>query len=143
AGGGGPGPARPLGARRGGSPRRFAARRPTYESLARVILPSDAREAARAAAPWLAAMEGSPAVRMVWAESESGAYPAAVGEGAVHLLDDAREALPDALPARTFCIADSAALSEHARLLPRREATIEVEGAESSKTISEAERVLR
>jgi shikimate kinase/3-dehydroquinate synthase len=134
---------RPLAADRDEFSRLFAARRPTYESLARVILPSEAREAARAAAPWLAAMQGSPAVRMVWAESESGAYPAAVGEGAIHLLDDAREALPEALPARTFCIADSAALERHAPLLPRREATIEVEGTESSKTISEAERVLR
>ena len=66
-----------------------------------------------------------------------------VGEGAVGLLDDASEALPGDLPARTFCVADSAALEQHARLLPRREVTIEVEGAESSKTISEAERVLR
>jgi shikimate kinase/3-dehydroquinate synthase len=34
-------------------------------------------------------------------------------------------------------------LERHSRLLPRCEATIEVEGGESSKTISEAERVLR
>ena len=33
-------------------------------------------------------------------------YAAAVGEGAIGLLDDAREALPEALPARTFCVAD-------------------------------------
>jgi shikimate kinase / 3-dehydroquinate synthase len=51
--------------------------------------------------------------------------------------------VPGALPARTFCVADSNALAEHSRLLPRSEATIEVEGAESSKTIAEAERVLR
>src|SRR5262249_6975201 len=37
---------------------------------------------------------------------------------------------------------DSAALAQHAGLLPAREATIAVEGAESSKTIAEAERVL-
>jgi len=121
----------------------FVGRRPTYEKLARAILPSAANDAAEAAAPWLAAMQGEPAVRMAWAQSEGGSYPAMVGEGAVGLLDDAREALPDALPARTFCVADSAALERHARLLPRCEATIEVEGTESSKTISEAERVLR
>jgi shikimate kinase/3-dehydroquinate synthase len=80
---------------------------------------------------------------MAWAESESGAYPAAVGEGAVGLLGAAMEALPEALPSRIFAVADRAVLERHARLLPRREATIEVEGAESSKTISEAERVLR
>ncbi len=137
------GTGRPLAKDREEFTRLFAGRRPTYEKLARAILPSEARDAAEAAAPWLAAMQGDPAVRMAWAESEGGSYPAMVGEGAVGLLDDAREALPDALPARTFCVADPAALERHARLLPRSEATIEVEGDESSKTISEAERVLR
>ena len=79
---------------------------------------------------------------MAWAESESGAYPAAVGEGALGLLDDAREALPEDLPARTFSVADDEALRHHRRLLPRSEATIGVQGAESSKTIAEAERIL-
>ena len=137
------GSGRPLAKDREEFSRLFATRRPTYEKLARAILPSEARIAAEEAAPWLAAMQSEPAVRMAWAQSEGGSYPALVGEGAVGLLDDAREALPAHLPARTFCVADSAALERHARLLPRREATIEVEGAESSKTISEAERVLR
>jgi shikimate kinase / 3-dehydroquinate synthase len=134
---------RPLAADRETFSELFERRRPKYESLARVILPSNAREAAAAAAPWLAAMQSTPAVRMVWAESESGSYPAAVGEGAIRLLDSAREALPEELPARSFTIADSAALERHARLVPRSEATIEVEGTEESKTIAEAERVLR
>jgi 3-dehydroquinate synthetase/shikimate kinase len=136
------GSGRPLAADRGVFTELFERRRPLYESLARGILPSMAREAARAATPWLAAMQGTPRVRMVWAESESGAYPAAVGEGAIRLLDGARDVLPDELPARTFCIADAVALGNHSRLLPGREATIEVEGAESSKTIWEAERLL-
>ena len=55
-------------------------------------------------------MQGTLGVRMIWAESESGSYPAIVGEGAIGLLDDAREALPGALPARTFCVADDEAL---------------------------------
>jgi shikimate kinase / 3-dehydroquinate synthase len=134
---------RPLAADREEFSRRFERRRPLYESLARVILPSRARDAARAAAPWLAAMQSTPAVRMAWAESASGSYPAAVGEGAVGLIGGAGEAMPGALPARTFCVADRTVLERHSRLLPRCEATIEVEGGESSKTISEAERVLR
>jgi shikimate kinase/3-dehydroquinate synthase len=134
---------RPLAANRADFSERFAARRPLYESLARVILPSDAREAAHEAAPWIAAMQGAPGIRMIWAQAEGGDYPAAVGEGAIGLLAAAMEADPDDLPARIFCVADPAALSHHARLLPRREATIEVEGAESSKTFAEAERVLR
>jgi shikimate kinase/3-dehydroquinate synthase len=137
------GSGRPLAKDREEFSRLFTSRRPTYEKQARAILPSEARIAARQAAPWLAAMQSEPRVRMVWAESEGGSYPAMVGEGAVGLLDDAREALPADLPARNFLVADSVALEQHARLLPRREATIEVEGAESSKTISEAERVLR
>jgi shikimate kinase/3-dehydroquinate synthase len=137
------GSGRPLAKDREEFSRLFTSRRPTYEKLARAILPSEARIAAEQAAPWLAAMQSEPRVRMVWAESGGGSYPAMVGEGAVGLLDDARETLPADLPARTFLVADSAALEHHARLLPRREETIEVEGAESSKTISEAERVLR
>jgi shikimate kinase/3-dehydroquinate synthase len=150
------GSGRPLAADREEFSERFARRRPLYESLARAILPPNARAAAEAAAPWLAAMQGYASrrrtrggaagdfgLRMAWAESAGGAYPAAVGEGAIGLLGAATEALPDALPARTFCVADRAVLELHARLLPRREATIEVEGAESSKTISEAERILR
>ena len=137
------GSGRPLAADRDEFGRRFELRRPIFESLARAILPSEARNAGGAAAPWLAAMQGAPAVRMAWAESASGSYPAAVGEGAVGLLDDAREALAGELPARTFCVADSVVLGRHARLLPRSEATLEVEGKESSKTITEAERILR
>jgi 3-dehydroquinate synthase len=137
------GSGRPLAADRAEFSRLFAARRPTYEHLARAILPSDARDAGGPAAPWLAAMQGTLGIRMAWARSESGSYPAAVGEGAIGLLDDAREAIPGAIPARTFTVADSAVLELHARLVPEAEATIEVEGAEASKTITEAERILR
>ena len=133
---------RPLAADRTEFSERYARRQPIYESLARAILPSNARDAAGPAAPWLAAMQGTPAVRMAWAESESGSYPAAVGEGAIGLLDDAREALPDALAARTFCVADEEALRHHRGLLPHTEVTIGVRGTESSKTIAEAERIL-
>ena len=133
---------RPLAVNRQEFGERFERRRPVYESLARAILPSGAREAAGAAAPWLAALAGTTHIRMAWAESESGSYPAAVGEGAIGLLDDAREIAPGDLPARSFCVADDEALRHHRALLPRCEATIGVQGAESSKTIAEAERIL-
>ena len=55
---------------------------------------------------------------------------------------DAREVTPDDLPARIFCVADDEVLRRHRALLPRCEATIGVQGAESSKTIAEAERIL-
>jgi shikimate kinase/3-dehydroquinate synthase len=133
---------RPLAVDREEFSHRFAARRELYESVARAILPSDAREAAGPAAPWLAGMLEAPAVRMAWAGSASGSYPALVGEGAISLLERARSVAPGSLPERVFGVADAAALREHGGLLPTLETTIEVEGSESSKTISEAERVL-
>lgn len=133
---------RPLAADRDAFAQRFAERRPLYESVARAILPARAKEAGAAAAPWLAAMLETPEVRMAWAESANGAYPAAVGPGAVGLLEGARSAAADAVPSRVFAIADGAALPHHQSLLPASAATIEVEGGESSKTIAEAERVL-
>jgi shikimate kinase / 3-dehydroquinate synthase len=136
------GSGRPLAVDRGEFERRFELRRPIYESHARAILPGEARDAGHDAAPWLAGMQSERGLRMAWAQSASGSYPAVVGSGATGLLDDAREALPGELPARTFSIVDSVVLAKYARLLPRSETTIEVEGKESSKTISEAERVL-
>jgi len=132
---------RPLAADREGFLTRYAQREPLYESLARAILPSRAREAAVTAAPWLAALRELPAVRVAWAESASGSYPAAVGAGALELLDRARGYDPG-LRARIFCVADADALAAQRALLPECEAVIEVPGGEASKTIAEAERVL-
>src|SRR3954453_20280304 len=61
---------RPLATDREEFAERFAARRPLYESLVRVILPSNARDAAGAGTPWIAAMQGTPTIRMIWAETE-------------------------------------------------------------------------
>ncbi len=133
---------RPLAADRGAFAARLEAREPLYEAAARAILPSGAREAAAQAAPWLAAMRTHPALRMIWAQSASGSYPAVVGEGAIALLEDARAADPGGFPVRTFSVVDRAAASHHRALLPASEAEIVVDGAESSKTIGEAERVL-
>ena len=64
------GSGRPLAKDREEFSRLFVGRRPTYEKLARAILPSEANDAAEAAAPWLAAMQGEPAVRMAWVALE-------------------------------------------------------------------------
>ena len=123
---------------------RFAEPAPLYESLARAILPSAARDAAGAPPrPGWRPCRARPGVRMAWAESASGSYPAAVGAGAIGAARRRR-----ARRFRTSCRRGSSAspttrrCRRHAALLPRTEATIEVEGAESSKTIAEAERVL-
>ena len=86
-----------------------------YESVARAILPGGGAEIGAAAAPWLAAMRDVPATRLVWAASESGSYPAVVGEGAIALLAAAE---PEK---RRFCIADREVLNRHEALLPPRE----------------------
>ena len=132
---------RPLAADREAFMSRFDAREPLYEELARAILPSNAREAAAEAAPWLAALRGLSEVRIAWAESAGGSYPAAVGAGALQLLERTRAHDPG-LPERAFCIADAAALAAQRGLLPPVEAAIEVFGGERSKTIAEAERIL-
>ncbi len=97
---------RPLAADRDQFARRFAARAPLYEGLARAILPANARDAAAEAAPWIAALRALPGMRMIWASSASGSYPALIGEGAAGALDAARAALPGELPERSFLIAD-------------------------------------
>jgi shikimate kinase / 3-dehydroquinate synthase len=128
---------RPLAADRDEFSRRFKERRDLYESVARAILPSDARDAAGPAAPWLAAMLEAPSVRMAWAASASGSYPALVGGGAIGLIEAVD---PER---RLFCIADREVLTRHEGLLPPREATIQIEAGEERKTLTEAELLLR
>jgi shikimate kinase/3-dehydroquinate synthase len=136
------GSGRPLAVDRQAFSRRFAERRPLYESVARATLPARAAEAGKRAAPWLVALAEVPSVRLAWATSATGSYPAAVGEGAISLFSRVRSLAPGTIPERVFRIADTAALARHERLLPAGEATIEVEGSEKSKTLAEAERVL-
>jgi shikimate kinase/3-dehydroquinate synthase len=133
---------RPLAADRGAFSTRFAERQPLYESAARAILPGRAREAAEGAAPWLVAMRSAAGVRMIWADSTGGSYPALVGPGALGLLEGARAAVPGTVPKRVFVIADAEAVRLHEGNLPARELTIPVDGGESTKTMAEVERVL-
>jgi shikimate kinase/3-dehydroquinate synthase len=128
---------RPLAAAREEFSRRYRERLPLYEHAARAILPHGGGEAGAAAARWLDAMRGVPAVRMAWAESGGGSYPAVVGEGAIGLLVAAE------LEGRRFAIADREALTRHKDLLPELEAEILIEGGEERKTLTEAEVLLR
>jgi shikimate kinase/3-dehydroquinate synthase len=120
---------------------RFDRREPIYAELATAVLPPEDHHVAGRAAPWLAALRDHPGVRLAWAASASGGYPAAVGEGALELLGSAAGATLGVR--RWFAIADREALGHHAGLLPKTEAVIEVEAAEERKTLAEAERVMR
>jgi shikimate kinase / 3-dehydroquinate synthase len=133
---------RPLAADRDEFASRFAARRPLYEELARVVLPNRAEAAASEAAPWIAALRELPGVRLIWATTAGGSYPALVGEAALESLATVRRIAPGAVPARSFLIADPAVPSGARTALGDAAATIEAHGGEASKTMAEAERVL-
>ena len=128
---------RPLARDREEFARLFAERRPLYAQAARAILPEGGLVAGARSASWLAAMRSAPGVRMLWARSASGAYPAAIGEGAAGML---AAAVPER---RRFAIADTAVLDAHPDLLPSCEAVLELEAGEERKTLGEAERLLR
>jgi shikimate kinase/3-dehydroquinate synthase len=120
---------------------RFERREPIYVELAIAVLPPADHLLAARAAPWLGALREHPGIRLAWAASTSGEYPAAVGDGALKLLGSAPGATVDV--ARWFAITDREAMRHHADFLPPTESVIEVEAAEERKTLPEAERVLR
>jgi len=112
-------------------------RLPLYESLANAIVPAGDRGLLSRAMPSLIALAELPAgTRMLWAASASGEYPVFVGPG---LLGRG----PWPLPGRRFCVSDSAVAGIYGSELEPLAARIELEPGEGSKTMAEAERVLR
>jgi shikimate kinase/3-dehydroquinate synthase len=130
---------RPLARNRDGFTRRFQARLPLYDEVARVHLPM-AGEVPQVA-PWLGALRTRPWLSMIWARAASAEYPAVIGPGASGVLDDGGVPLPGV---RTFAVADRAALAAQPELLPDtvHRPVIEVEGGEQAKTLAAAEQVL-
>jgi hypothetical protein len=117
-------PARPpLAADRAEFPERHA---PTlgfdHESPARAILPERRTRLGPGCPRW--AMQGTPAVRMAWAESESGSYPCCGRRGRAIGCWTMREEFPD-LPART---ASRTTRPCHHRACPAHRGTIGVRG---------------
>ena len=86
-------------------------------------------------------MRSRPGLRLAWARSRSAEYPAAVGEGALELLDS--DAAASLGVERWFAVADREALAHHRALLPATQEVIDVEAGEERKTLAEAEEVLR
>jgi 3-dehydroquinate synthetase/shikimate kinase len=128
---------RPLAGDREEFSRRYSERLPLYEQAATAVLPEGGAAAGAEAAPWLAALRGKSGMRLAWARSASGSYPAVVGPGAISLV---AEVDPDR---RRFAIADREVFTRHADLLPELEAVIQLEGGEERKTLTEAEVLLR
>ncbi len=133
---------RPLARNRDGFGRRFAARQPLYEGVARAILPGGGGGIGRRVAPWLDALRARPGVRMAWASSASAAYPALVGSGATEVLDASLASLIAA--GRLFTVADRAAVAANGSLVPAvaEGEPVEVDGGEQAKTLASAEALL-
>ncbi len=131
---------RPLARNRDGFQRRFRARLPLYEEVARVLLPGGGEAVGSAVALWLRLLTTAPGVRMAWARTSSGSYPVLVGPRASRLLDG--KAAPGR--GRLFAIADRAALAATRGLLPRIDWNdpLEIDGGEPTKTLATAERLL-
>jgi shikimate kinase/3-dehydroquinate synthase len=101
-------------------------RRPLYERLADVVLPSSAREVVRRALP--AARELPDGAKLLWATTASGEYPVYVGAGVRSLSP---------LAGRGVTVSDRTVAELHGP------ADVLVDPGESAKTLANAERVLR
>jgi shikimate kinase/3-dehydroquinate synthase len=123
----------------------LAERTPIYESLADAILPAGSGDPSEAAMEHLARLADLPGVRMLWATSSSGAYPIFVGDGLLEAEAGAWPAEERWWPCagRRFCITDADVGALYAERLASLEAKVEVAPGEGSKTMAEAERVLR
>jgi shikimate kinase/3-dehydroquinate synthase len=112
-------------------------RRPLYESVADAIFPAYCRrESLRRALTALEKLAAAPrGTRMVWAEAASGYHPVFFARGLV------ASGFFYPVDGRRFLVADTA-LVEHHRP-PAAAATVAVSGGEESKTLAQAEQVLR
>ncbi len=114
-----------------------AERQPIYEELADAILPAgDEGMAARALPSLRGLLQMPPGTRMAWALSESGEYPAFVGDGVL-----GSGFWP--LEGRRFCVTDSVVSGLYSDSIQPLAGVVEVEPGEGAKTMAEAERVLR
>ncbi len=128
---------RPLASSREGVEDLLVERTPLYESLADAIVPAGDRGLLARAMPSLIALTQLPrGTKMLWAASASGEYPVFVGPG---LLGTG----PWPLPGRRFCITDRTVGPLYADRLDPLAARFEVEPGEGSKTMADAERLLR
>ncbi len=117
--------------------RLLAVRAPLYEELADAVLPMGDPEIVDRALPSIRALAELPSgTRMLWASSASGEYPVLVGSG---LLGAGWWPLES----RRFCVTDATVAGLYAERVEPLAARIEVVPGERSKTMAEAERVLR
>jgi shikimate kinase/3-dehydroquinate synthase len=132
---------RPLATSAADVERLLAERLPFYERLADAVVPMGDREIVARALPSIQALtELSAGTRLLWATSESGEYPIYVGPG---LLDACAEAGWWPEEGRRFCVTHPAVAPLYASNLGPLETRIEVAPGEASKSMAEAEDVMR
>jgi shikimate kinase/3-dehydroquinate synthase len=128
---------RPLARERARFESLHAEREPIYARLADAILPSGDEGMVSRALPAIRALREMPrGARMAWAVSESGEYPAYVGEGVLG-------AGYWPLEGRRFAVTDATVAPLYADTVRPLAGLVEVEPGERAKTLAEAERVLR
>jgi len=108
-----------------------------YESLADAVVPQGERGQVVRALPAIRALAELPAgTKLLWAASASGEYPVFVGSGLL-------EASWWPLGGRRFCVTHPAVATLYADRIAPLEAQIEVKPGEASKSMADAEAVLR
>jgi len=124
---------RPLATDRAAFERMYAEREPSYAELADVIVPS---ERSREMPEVLAALvDLPPGVRMLWAASASGDYPAYIGAG----LLGARPFWPATVAGRRFLVSDGSVGRLYADAVQPLAGRVAVMPGEQSKTVAHAE----
>ncbi|HEX4464554.1 MAG TPA: bifunctional shikimate kinase/3-dehydroquinate synthase [Solirubrobacterales bacterium] len=112
-------------------------RRPFYGPLADAVIPPGDRGLISRAMPSLVALTELPAAtKMLWAASASGEYPVFVGSSLLGVG-------PWPLPGQRFCVTDESVGPLYADRLGPLAGRIDLPPGETTKTMAEAERVLR
>ena len=129
---------RPLASDRATFERLHAEREPIYARAADVVVPQRLGEGPRAV---LDALEGMPAgVRMLWATSASGEYPAYIGPGLLGGDSDRPRAFwPATIEGRRFLVCDGHSGRLYGDRIAPLDGRVAIMPGEQSKTIAHAE----
>jgi shikimate kinase/3-dehydroquinate synthase len=129
---------RPLASDRAAFMRLHAEREPTYARAADVVVPQRLDEGPRSV---LDALEGMPAgVRMLWATSASGEYPAYIGPGLLGGDSEPPRAFwPATIEGRRFLVCDGHSGRLYGDRIAPLDGRVAIMPGEQSKTIAHAE----